>query len=105
MAKYKELLEKRVVAQLLTHNSNSERKEEFAYLGNTIREFRERASMSLKDLSDKSGIPLSLLSKYENAEMLPDYERLKCITNSLNLDFLKFVIVCLKKSDVFDKSF
>lgn len=51
---------------------------------NQIRAERERAGLTLEKLSEKSGIPLSTLGRYQDSESVPLYA-LQKIADALNL--------------------
>jgi transcriptional regulator with XRE-family HTH domain len=54
--------------------------------GKYIREGRARQKVSLRMLSETSGVSLSQLSKIENDEAVPKYETICKIANALSLD-------------------
>ena len=55
-------------------------------IGEKIRVERKAAKMSQKDLSEKSGLAMNTISRYENGERLPNIEALMKIANALCID-------------------
>lgn len=50
-----------------------------------IREYRERLGWSQNELSRRSGVPQSAISRYEAGEQEPGYSRLKRIAKALGV--------------------
>lgn len=60
------------------------------HFGEKMRMVRKRLGLRLKDLSDKSGIHYSMISKYENGDSTPSIAAMQKIANSLDvsIDYL-----------------
>ncbi|RIV77009.1 XRE family transcriptional regulator [Pelagerythrobacter aerophilus] len=54
-------------------------------LGEVIREIRSRNEWTLKEMSDKSGIPVSTLSKVEHNRLTLSYDKLQQLSRRLNI--------------------
>lgn len=54
-------------------------------LGDSLRRFRRKQRMTLKDLSDKTGLSVSFLSQVELDQSNPSLESLKKIAEALNM--------------------
>lgn len=54
-------------------------------LGEVIREIRSRNSWTLKEMSEKSGIPVSTLSKVEHNRLTLSYDKLQQLSQRLNI--------------------
>lgn len=52
-----------------------------------IRESRKKRGLTLKELSQNSGVSLSFISDIENGRRLPSTEKSKRIADTLNIDF------------------
>ncbi|WCL55248.1 helix-turn-helix domain-containing protein [Gimibacter soli] len=57
-----------------------------AHPGITLRDIRTERAMTLKELAEKSGIPVSTLSKLENGKMTMTYDKLVRIGIGLGVD-------------------
>ncbi|MDR2307125.1 MAG: XRE family transcriptional regulator [Paucimonas sp.] len=55
-------------------------------VGARLRQMRKARQMTLKQLSETSGVPLSTLSKMELAQVAVSYEKLAAAARGLNLD-------------------
>lgn len=60
-------------------------------VGTGIKRHRKSRKWSLKTLSEKSGIPVSTLSKVENGQMSLNIEKLLAVTGALELDIMQIV--------------
>ncbi len=58
--------------------------------GATIRDLRLRGGLTLAELSTRSGLPTSTLSKLENDKMSLTYDKLARISEGLDLDMAQF---------------
>ena len=54
-------------------------------IGMMMREARRKQKLTLRDLSSKTGVDFSLLSKYENGIINPPREKIRLIAEALNL--------------------
>lgn len=91
--------------ELLKKNSNNEYKEGYAFLGELLHDIRIENNFSIEELSEKTGISIDDLKKYESSLQIPDYSILKKITNTLNIDLLQFSTRGLMRLNVFDITF
>lgn len=66
-------------------------KEERSELANKIKEYRKLKSMTAQDLSEKSGINLSTIKKYETDGRKPKIEQLKKIADALDVSVYEFI--------------
>lgn len=57
-----------------------------AVVGQRLRQVRKARQMTLKQLSEASGVPLSTLSKMELAQVSVSYEKLAAAARALNVD-------------------
>ncbi|MGE8457253.1 MAG: helix-turn-helix domain-containing protein, partial [Pseudomonas alloputida] len=57
-----------------------------AVVGQRLRQVRKARQMTLKQLSEASGVPLSTLSKMELAQVSVSYEKLAAAARTLNVD-------------------
>ena len=73
-------------------NANSPDSAEFARarLGTRARTLRKQAGLTLKELSQRSGVALSTLSKMELGQTTVGYEKLAAVAKALKLDIGKF---------------
>jgi transcriptional regulator with XRE-family HTH domain len=55
-------------------------------LGQSLRDIRKQRGMTLTDASEKTGLPVSTLSKIENNKMSLSYDKLLRICNALDVD-------------------
>ena len=55
-------------------------------LGARVRSLRAAAELTLKDLSERSGISVSALSKIENGQLSPTYEKIVGLAKGLDVD-------------------
>lgn len=60
-------------------------------VGAGIRRYRMRQKWSLKDLSERSNIPISTLSKVENGQMSLRLEKLMAVCQALEIDVMQLV--------------
>jgi len=60
-------------------------------VGAGIKRFRLKNHWSLKELSEKTGIPISTLSKVENGQMSLKIEKLMSVCNVLEIDIMQLV--------------
>lgn len=59
---------------------------EISVLSNALRKLRGGARLTLKDLSARSGIAASTLSKIENGQLSPTYEKIVLLADGLGVD-------------------
>lgn len=71
-------------------------------LSNVLKQLREQKSLSLKDLSSKTNISISLLSKYETGNRLPNYDNLVLISNIYN-EHKEFILSLFIAEDITNK--
>jgi transcriptional regulator with XRE-family HTH domain len=64
---------------------------EHGSVGSGIKRYRQKNKWSLKDLSEKSGIPISTLSKVENGQMSLKIEKLMAVCEALGIDIMQLV--------------
>lgn len=60
-------------------------------VGNGIRRYRLRKKWSLKELGERSGMPISTLSKVENGQMSLRLEKLMAVCQALDIDVMQLV--------------
>lgn len=60
-------------------------------VGAGIKRYRLAHKWSLKDLSERSGIPISTLSKVENGQMSLRIEKLMAVSEALDVDIMQLV--------------
>lgn len=60
-------------------------------LGERLRRFRKNNSWTLTELSERSGVPLSSLSKIENSQLSPTYDQLTKLALAFDLDIALLV--------------
>lgn len=71
-----------VVSTMETHTGETET----AHPGQILRDLRTRLSLTLNDVSEKTGLPRSTLSKIENDKMSLSYDKIVKISSALNVD-------------------
>lgn len=59
--------------------------------GNALRALRKKLKLTLQDASDRTGLPVSTLSKLEMGKMSLSFERLSAISTGLGIDFSELV--------------
>ncbi|MNS17444.1 anaerobic benzoate catabolism transcriptional regulator [compost metagenome] len=62
-----------------------------AVVGQRLRQVRKARQMTLKQLSEASGVPLSTLSKMELAQVSVSYEKLAAAARALNVDIAQLL--------------
>ncbi|WJD71952.1 XRE family transcriptional regulator [Pseudomonas asiatica] len=62
-----------------------------AVVGKRLRQVRKARQMTLKQLSEASGVPLSTLSKMELAQVSVSYEKLAAAARALNVDIAQLL--------------
>ncbi|MDV5098053.1 XRE family transcriptional regulator [Pseudomonas sp. LSJ-87] len=62
-----------------------------AVVGKRLRQVRKARQMTLKKLSEASGVPLSTLSKMELAQVSVSYEKLAAAARALNVDIAQLL--------------
>ncbi|WP_238067505.1 MULTISPECIES: helix-turn-helix domain-containing protein [Pseudomonas] len=62
-----------------------------AIVGQRLRQVRKARQMTLKQLSEASGVPLSTLSKMELAQVSVSYEKLAAAARALNVDIAQLL--------------
>ncbi|WP_087501095.1 helix-turn-helix domain-containing protein [Pseudomonas sp. SID14000] len=62
-----------------------------AVVGQRLRQVRKARQMTLKQLSEASGVPLSTLSKMELAQVSVSYEKLAAAARALNVDITQLL--------------
>ena len=76
-------------------------KEERSELANKIKEYRKLRNMTAQDLSEKSGINLSTIKKYETDGRNPKIEQLQKIADALEVSVFEFLDIEIKSvSDI-----
>ena len=76
-------------------------KEERSELANKIKEYRKLRNMTAQDLSEKSGINLSTIKKYETDGRNPKLEQLQKIADALEVSIFEFLDIEIKSvSDI-----
>lgn len=60
-------------------------------VGHGIRRYRLRKKWSLKELGERSGLPISTLSKVENGQMSLRLEKLMAVCQALEIDVMQLV--------------
>lgn len=76
-------------------------KEERSELANRIKEYRKLRNMTAQDLSEKSGINLSTIKKYETDGRNPKIEQLQKIADALEVSVFEFLDIEIKSvSDI-----
>ncbi len=76
-------------------------KEERSELANKIKEYRKLRNMTALDLSEKSGINLSTIKKYETDGRNPKLEQLQKIADALEVSIFEFLDIEIKSvSDI-----
>ncbi len=59
-------------------------------IGEHIRTYRKKQSLTQDELAARSGIHVSTIKKYETGLITPKYMNLQKIADALNIDFYKF---------------
>ena len=76
-------------------------KKERSELANKIKEYRKLRNMTAQDLSEKSGINLSTIKKYETDGRNPKLEQLQKIADALEVSIFEFLDIEIKSvSDI-----
>lgn len=76
-------------------------KEERSELANKIKDYRKLRNMTAQDLSEKSGINLSTIKKYETDGRNPKIEQLQKIADALEVSVFEFLDIEIKSvSDI-----
>jgi len=60
-------------------------------IGAGIKRYRQKRKWPLKTLSERSGVPVSTLSKVENGQMSLKLEKLLRVSNALEIDIMQLV--------------
>lgn len=60
-------------------------------VGHGIKRYRLERKWSLKDLSERCGVPISTLSKVENGQMSLKIEKLMAVSEALDVDIMQLV--------------
>jgi transcriptional regulator with XRE-family HTH domain len=55
-------------------------------LAHRVRSLRDQAALTLRELSQRSGISISALSKIENGQLSPTYEKIAALARGLGVD-------------------
>lgn len=82
-------------------DSNSSN-DDLQFIGKTIFLVRQEQKLNLTELSLKTKIPISILSRYENSILIPNYKKLRQICQGMGVDFLVFMIKCINEEKIQD---
>lgn len=69
--------------------------------GYKIREARKKASMTQKELSEKAGISINSIKKYETTDRVPKMETIKKIAEALGINFIHLIPIRGEEDDGF----
>lgn len=69
--------------------------------GYKIKEARKKASMTQKELSEKAGISINSIKKYETTDRVPKMETIKKIAEALGINFIHLIPIRGEEDDGF----
>lgn len=98
----KDVLKHKIEAEVAISNSTNNYKEDFAFIGKTILHVRKEKQLTLRELSSKTQISESILSRYEHSSLIPNYQKLKLLATGLEVDFLTFIFKCFNEASITD---
>ena len=78
------------------------KKSELIFISKTIKLVMADKQINQTELSKRTKIPVSVLSRYENGSLIPDYQKLAIICDGLNVDFISFLVKCFHEKDIQD---